>query len=165
MLKWACEINSDLNKDVNIPSNSHLCPNLNISYTKDEECNTLSNSKSDTIILFNCGHSSNNLEKFKSSVEFISTSVSKSSLWLWLEIAPLILDNENDSLRVIDMKNRYAIQHFAKFNKKINIIPTFHSLLPFHKECSNANHNDNQSLLVPIYEEILRHLNKIKENV
>jgi len=60
------------------------------------------------------------------------------------------------------MKNRYAIQHFTKFNTKINIIPTFHSLLPFYRNCMNGNNNDNQKILVPVYEEILRKFSIIK---
>lgn len=162
-LKWACDVTTD-NPYLKIPENSNLCRNLTVISTKDETCKTLSN-HSATITLFNCGHNSETIDTFKSIIESVSLMPSHSSSLLWLEMEPL-LNNKKESLRSLEMKNRYATQRFSSShsNNNIIVIPSFHSLLPFYKICSNNNNNDNNKLLVPVYEEILRHIKKLKES-
>lgn len=160
LLKYYCNIITSDNLYIKTSTNAQLCPNLTVTFTKDESC-TLSTINNTIINIANCGHNSDTIENFKNIIESVSSKLSfTTSSLLWLEMAPL-LSNKMESLRSIEMKNRYATQHFSITHKSnVIVIPTFHSLLPFYKLCEKSNNNDNHNIFLPIYEEILRHVKK-----
>ena len=162
LLKWACNIVTSDNHHLKTPSDSELCPNLTVLYINDDTCRTLPNNNN-SITIANCGHISSTIEHFKAIIESVASRSSPSSSLLWLEMAPLL--SKVESLRSMEMKNRYAAQHFSISKTNIVIVPTFHSLLPFYKVCENSNNNDdNHKIFVPIYQEMLRQIKKMKES-